>query len=127
MCIRDRKNAVMALRFKHLKISGYGFFLMHQYTRIGFVIKVIASMDPTKRTRSFPYSVKIFNPLVEIVRNTRPRIPNGARLIIHVTSVETAPEISLSMFFVVSAALRNASPSSTAQNKICLLYTSRCV
>ena len=33
------KNAVMALFFKHLKISGYGFLRMHQNTRIGLVTK----------------------------------------------------------------------------------------
>lgn len=33
------KKAVMALFFKHLKISGYGFLRMHQNTRIGFVTK----------------------------------------------------------------------------------------
>ena len=33
------KNAVMALLFKHLKMSGNGFFRMHQNTRIGLVTK----------------------------------------------------------------------------------------
>ena len=33
------KKAVMALFFKHLKISGYGFLRMHQNTRIGLVTK----------------------------------------------------------------------------------------
>ena len=33
------KNAVMALFFRHLKISGYGFLRIHQNTMIGLVTK----------------------------------------------------------------------------------------
>ena len=54
--------------------------------------------------------VKISRPLVDTVLNTRPKIPNGAILMIQVTTVEIPSATSLSTFWVMLLAARNARP-----------------
>ena len=63
-----------------------------------------------KQKKQFPYVVKISRPLVDTVLNTRPKIPNGAILMIQVTTVEIPSATSLSTFWVMLLAARNARP-----------------
>ena len=83
----------------------------------GLTTSAANSMQPTRMSRSLPYSVKMARPLVETAVNTRPRIPKGARLITKRTALVTASEASDRNFLVVSDAPLNMKPRTTAQNR----------
>ena len=76
------------------------------------------SMQPTSRSSSLPYSVKMARPLVDTAVNTRPRMPKGARLMTKRTAFVTASEASARKRLVESAAPLNAKPSTMAQNRM---------
>ena len=80
------KNAVNPLSLAQREINGYGFFLRQNPTIIPFVINSWNNIHHTSKRMSFPYCVKIFIPLVDTALNTKPKIPNGARLIIQRTA-----------------------------------------
>ena len=75
------------------------------------------SMEPTRTARSFPYSVKMERPFSETVLNTRPMMPNGAKLMIQVTTFARPLEISSNMVLVVSLAPRRPMPNKTAHTR----------
>ena len=112
------KNAVTPLSFRHLNTSGYGFLRMTMKVMMGLTTSAATSMQPTRMSRSLPYSVKMARPLVETAENTRPRIPKGARLITKRTALVTASDASARNFLVVSDAALNAKPSTIAQNRM---------
>ena len=70
---------------------------------MGLMMSAMKSIVPTSRSRSLPYCVKIARPLLTTLVNTRPMMPNGARLMIQRTMVETASDTLLRKTFVESA------------------------
>ena len=70
---------------------------------MGLMTNAMKSIVPTKSSRSLPYWVKIARPLLTTFVNTRPMMPNGARLMIQRTMVETASDTLLRKTFVESA------------------------
>ena len=84
---------------------------------MGLTTRAAKSMQPTRMSRSLPYSVKMARPLVDTAENTRPRMPNGARLMTKRTALVTASEASARNFLVVSDAPLNVKPSTMAQNR----------
>ena len=75
-------------------------------------------MHPTSNSSNFPYVVKMERPFSCTVVNTRPIIPNGAKLMIQRTTCDTASDTFDMNFFEVSAAnCFIAAPNSAAQNR----------
>ena len=68
----------------------------------GLMISAISSIVPTSNSSRRPYCVKMERPLLATLVNTRPMMPNGARLMIQRTICETASEVSDRIFLVVS-------------------------
>ena len=55
----------------------------------GLMTRAISSMVPTSNSNRRPYCVKMDRPLLATLVKTRPMMPNGARLMIQRTMVET--------------------------------------
>ena len=74
------------------------------------------SIQPTKSSSNFPYTVKISIPLSETDVNTRPKIPKGANWMIQRTTVEMASAKSATASKVVGeASCLSARPITIAQ------------
>ena len=112
------KNAVTPLSRRQRIASGKPFLLINKVEIVGLTTSAEKSMQPTSSRRSFPYVVKIERPLVETLSKTIPQIPNGAKLMIQRTAVDTASEMSFRACFVVSLAFLDARPRTTAQKRI---------
>ena len=68
----------------------------------GLITSAISSMVPTSSSNRRPYWVKMDRPLSATLVNTRPIMPNGARLMIHRTMAEIASAVLAIKFLVVS-------------------------
>ena len=112
------KKAVTPLWRIHLKMSGYGLCFNVIPTISGLTTSATMSMEMTSTRTSSPYTVKISRPLVETASYTRPRIPNGAQLMIQRTTLDVPSARSSITFLVPSPAVLRAKPNMTAQNRI---------
>ena len=74
------KNAVRPDSLKQRYTSGYGLRCRYRKMTSGPNTSTISSMVPTSRSRRLPYSVKAAKPFSETLVNTKPIMPNGARL-----------------------------------------------
>ena len=112
------KNAVIKLPFRHLNTSGKGFCFVKKNTTIGLMTSATTAILPTNTIINFPYPRRTPSPCWEITVKIRPMIPNGAKLMIHLTAVAVASEIFSNAVFVPSLAAFRAIPKMIAQNKI---------
>ena len=85
----------------------------------GETMSAMKSMVPTSRASSLPYWVKMDRPLLETLEYTRPMMPNGARLMIQRTILETASAVLERKTLVLSAPIFfMARPNRQAQNRM---------
>ena len=79
------KKAVRPLSLRHLNTSGYGFLCIVRNDMNGSMIKSYDEHSSYKHQYQLTVCLKILSPLVDTVLYTRPMIPNGATLMIHLT------------------------------------------
>ncbi len=102
------KNAVSPDSLKQRYTSGYGLRRRYRKMTSGPNTSTMSSMVPTSSNSRLPYRVNASRPFSDTLVNTRPMMPNGARLMTQRITWETpsatlarnALELSLAMPFM---------------------------